>query len=372
MGARRGNGEGSITKRSDGRWEARISLEGGKRKSFFGKTRQEAARKLAEALRDRDKGMPVVSERMTVAQYADAWQRSMGPTLGPSSIKRYDECLRLHILPYIGATLLSRLKPQQVQLVYASDLDKGLSSTYVHMFHGVLHNMLSDALRAGLVQRNVSELVDVPRVRHHEMHVYSPEQARAFLAAARGHRLEALFVLALSTGMRQGELFALKWANVDIESGILQVRGTLKRVKSKLVIMQTKTKRSQRRIALTSLACDALRKHHARQLEERLALGPEWQDKDLVFPNSIGNLYSLGNFHTRVFWPLIEKAGLPRIRFHDLRHTAATLLLLQGVHAKVVSEMLGHSSITITLDRYSHVLPDMQRDAALAMQRVLG
>jgi integrase len=372
MGTRRGNGEGSITRRSDGRWEARISLEGGTRRSFFAKTRQEAARKLAEALRDRDKGLPVVSERRTIAQYASEWQSSVAPTLGPTSIIRYDECLRLHILPYIGTTLLARLTPQQVQATYAKCLDMGLSSTHVHMIHGVLHKMLNDAMRSGLVQRNVSEMVDVPRVRSHEMQVYTPEQARAFLEAARGHRLEALWILALSTGMRQGELFALKWANVDVETAILQVRGTLKRIDSKLVILQTKTKRSRRRIALTPLACEALRKHHATQLEERLALGPAWQDKDLVFPNTVGNLYSLGDFHYRIFWPLIEKAGLPRIRFHDLRHTAATLLLLQGVHVKVVSEVLGHSSITITLDRYSHVLPDMQRDAALAMQRVLG
>lgn len=371
MGTRRGNSEGSITKRSDGRWEARISLDGGKRKSFYGKTRQEVARKLAQVIRDRDNGLPIVAERQTVAEYAKSWLESMEPTIGPSSLQRYDECLRLHIVPRIGTIALARLMPQHIQAAYAAALKRGLSSTYVHMIHGVVHHMLGDAMRLGLVQRNVSELVEVPRIRHYEMQVYTPQQARAFLDAARDHRLEALFVLALTTGMRQGELFALQWHNVDTEQGIVQVRATLKRIDSKLVIAETKTKKSRRRIALTPLACEALRRHRARQLEERLVLGQAWQDRDLVFPNTIGNLYSLGSFERRVFWRIIDKAGLPRIRFHDLRHTAATLLLLQGVHVKVVSEMLGHSSITITLDRYSHVLPDMQRDAAMAMQRVL-
>jgi integrase len=232
--------------------------------------------------------------------------------------------------------------------------------------------MLRDALRLGLVQRNVCDLVDAPRMKHHEMMVFTPDEARRFLETVRSHRLEALYVLALSTGMRQGELLALKWRDVDTEGSVVQVRTTLKYVKGQYIIAETKTKRSRRKIRLTPLACEALRRHRARQLEERLSLGSAWQESGLAFPNKVGKPFLAASFNRVHFLPLVRKAGLPLIRFHDLRHTAATLLLLQGVHVKVVSEMLGHSSVSITLDRYSHVLPDMQQDAMQAMQRVLG
>jgi integrase len=171
--------------------------------------------------------------------------------------------------------------------------------------------------------------------------------------------------------MRFGELLGLRWRDVDLDAGILQVRRTLLRTAAGLHLTEPKTAHSRRRVALAPQAREALRTHRGRQAVERLQLGRAWDDQDLVFANAIGKPVEAGNLLRRSFWPLLAKANLPRIRFHDLRHTAATLLLSQGVHPKVVSELLGHSSIGLTLDIYSHVLPDMQQQAATAMDRLL-
>lgn len=369
-GSKRGNSEGSITKRADGRYEARISLDDGKRKSYYAKTRQEAARLLTQAMRDREAGLPIVGERQTIQQYLASWLETTRPTLRPRTWTRYEQLIRVHVVPTLGLTRLAKLTPQQVQTLYAQKL-REVSTTTVHHLHAVLHKSLAAALRLGLVQRNVTELVDPPRMRHHEMATLTPEQAHTFLAAAADDRLAALYTLALTTGMREGELFALKWRDVDLDAGKLQVRGTLQRTTQGLVISAPKTPRSRRSIALAATAIAALRQHRTRQVEEKLAVGPVWEDNGLVFCTSIGSPLDAPSFLRREYYPLLARAGLPRIRFHDLRHTAATLFLRMGVHPKVVAEMLGHATISITLDTYSHVLPDLQREATAAMDRLL-
>lgn len=371
---RRGHGEGTIYKRPDERWCAQLSLEGGKRKTFYGKTRAEVARKLAEAMRDRDKGLPIVAERTTVAAYLADWLTVIVPTIGPTSLMRYEQNVRNHIVPKIGHVTLARLSPHQVQALYSAKLAAGLSPSTVRDIHKVLRRALGDGLRRGVIVRNVCELVDVPRRAHREMQVWTPEQGRAFLAFlhAQGHRLEAFYRLALATGMRQGELMALTWRDVDLERGIVQVRATVKKVHSHIFIAETKTPRSRRRIALNPSTIAALHAHKARQAEERLMAGADWQDRDLVFATPTGGILNINAFTHKQFAPLARKAGVPVIRFHDLRHTAATLQLLEGTHIKVVSEMLGHASVAITMDLYSHVTPDMQRDAAAAAERLFG
>jgi integrase len=191
------------------------------------------------------------------------------------------------------------------------------------------------------------------------------------LSTVTGDRLEALYVLALTTGMRQGELLALRWRDVDLDASTLQVRGSLQRTPAGLGIHEPKTTRSRRRVTLSMPAVEALRQHRARQLAERLALGPEWDDQDLVFANTLGRPIEATNLIRSSFKPLLTRAGLPRIRFHDLPHTCASLLFAKNVHPKVVQELLGHATISITLDLYSHMLPDMQRDAAKAMEAVI-
>ena len=369
---KRGNNEGSITKRSDGRWQARITLENGKRMSYYAKTRQEAARLLAVALHDQEHGLPPVPQRQTVAQYLAQWLSAVQPTIEYTTWLRYEQIVRLHLVPALGHLRLAHLTPQHLHALYAEKLAAGLSPTSVHHVDAVLHKALQDALVLGVVQRNVAEVVKAPAIAQREMRVFSPEQARAVLAAAQGDRLEALYVLALSTGMREGELFGLKWRHLDLDSGVLQVQGTLKRTDTGRAVGKPKTQGSQRKIMLSALAIAALRRHRTRQAEERLFAGSEWHDQDLVFCNPLGNPLDPSNVKRYSYLPLLKRAGAPYIRFHDLRHTAATLLLLAGVHPKVVSEMLGHSDIAITLRIYSHVLPDMQQEASAAMDRLLG
>jgi integrase len=369
---KRGNNEGSITKRADGRWVARITLESGKRKNFYAKTRQEASRLLASALRDLDKGLLVVGDKQTVQQYLMTWLPIIKPTLRDSTWIRYEELVRLHIIPTLGPIVLSRLTPQHLNMLYAQKLAEKLSPTTVRYIHVTLHKALEDAMRAGLVQRNVSDLDTPPRKAKRQLEVFTADQARAFLGAIQGDRLEALYVMAITSALREGELLALRWQDVDLEAGFVQVRMSHRKVKGRFIVNAPKTSHGSRKVALTAIAVAAMQKHRARQIAERLVQGPLWQDNDLVFPNEFGERLEATVMYQHRFLPLLKKAGLPLIRFHDLRHTQATLLLLQGVHPKVVSEMLGHSTINITLDIYSHVLPTMQRDATAALDKLLG
>ena len=236
----------------------------------------------------------------------------------------------------------------------------------------MLRRALGQATQWGLVARNVASLVTPPRVRRKEMTALSPDQARSLLAAAQSDRLEALYVLALTTGMRQGEMLALRWQDVDLDGGTLQVKATLQLTHEGFDLAEPKTVRSRRQVALTTGAVEALHQHRARQLEERLRLGAVWEDNDLVFANEVGRPIAAPNLRNRSFYHLLQRAGVPRIRFHDLRHTAATLMLGKGVHPKVVAEMLGHSQIAVTLDLYSHVTPNMQKQATEALEAVLN
>ncbi len=372
MARKRGNAEGSVYRRRDGRWVGSLTHEAGQRKYLYAATRREAARKLASALKARLDGLPLVRERQTVAKYLEHWLETAKPTVRPRTFVRYEEYVRLHAIPELGRISLARLSPQHLQHLYANRLDAGLSPATVAHLHAVLHRALEQGARWGLVPRNVAKLVTPPRAERQEMSTLSPEQARAFLVAAQGDRLEALYVLALNTGMRQGEMLALRWRDVDLEGGSLQVRATLQRTSEGFTFSEPKTAHSRRQVALTAPAVEALRRHRARQLEERLSMGAAWEDNDLVFANEVGRPIEGTNLIRRWFYPLLERADLPRVRFHDLRHTAATLLLGQGVHPKIVSEMLGHSQIAITLDLYSHVTPTMQRQAVEALEAALS
>jgi integrase len=249
-----------------------------------------------------------------VAESERAWQR-------------YEEDVRLRIVPAFGRTPLARLTAQQVQTVYTAKLGEGLAPGTVAHVHAVLRRALGEAQRLGPVQRNVATLVKAPRPAKHEMHTLTPEEARRLLEVATDDRLEALYMLALTTGMRRGELLALHWTDVDLEDGYVQVRYTLQHLKDDAYTFASpKTEHSRRKVSLTATAIATLRRRATRQLDERALAGPAWQEENLVFTNALGGPLRANHVLQRQFAPLLRRVGLPLIRFHDLRHTAATLI----------------------------------------------
>jgi integrase len=282
----------------------------------------------------------------------------------------YEQLIRLHLIQGLGHLRLAKLGPDDVQHFLNRKRATGLSARSVQYLHAVLRHALGQALRWGLVGRNVASLVDPPRAQRPEVRPLSPEQARDLLKLLKSDRLEGLYSVALGVGLRQGEALGLHWSDVDLEAGTLTVRVTLQRIGKKIEFVEPKTARSRRTIALPAVAVAALRRHRSRQLKERLVAGTDWKEHGLVFASSIGTPLDSRNVTHRL-QEMLDDAGLPRLRFHDLRHTAASLLLAQGVHPRVVMEILGHSQIKLTMDTYSHVIPALQREAADKMNAIL-
>ncbi len=371
MTTRRGHNEGHIYHRDDGRWEAKLSLPNGKRKSFYARSRKEAQDALRAAQRDLDAGLDLGTAKRTVAAFLDHWLVDVAkPSVRPKTYASYSQLVRLHLKPALGHHQLSKLSPQHIQMMMNGKSAAGLSPRTVQYLRAVLRRALGQALKWGLVGRNVATLVDPPRSQRSEVTPLSPLQARAFLMAAQGDRLEALYSVAIALGLRQGEALGLRWADVDLDAGTLRVRHALQRIDGTLQLVEPKTKRSKRTIPMPPSVVTALRAHRVRQLEERLIAGSRWREYDFVFPSTIGTPADARNI-VRRFHALLDRAGLPSMRFHDLRHTCASLLLAQHVPPRVVMETLGHSQIALTMDTYSHVMPVMQREAATLMDQLL-
>jgi integrase len=370
---RRGHNEGSIHKRKDGRWVSAMTVEGLRRKYYYGRTREEASSKLKAAMAAYSKGQaPSTNERLTIGQFLVDWlSETAKPTVRPSTYRGYEGKIRTHILPELANTRLVKLTPQKLEAFLNEKRASGLSPQTVQHLRAILRAALSDAVKWGLVTQNVGALVDGPRVPHRDVQPLSADEAHSLLDAAKTHRLGALFSVALAVGLRQGEALGLSWTDLDLDSGTLSVRKTLQRVDGDFVFVEPKTARSRRTIAVPSVAIAAVRTHRARQMEERLAAGPLWEDSGLVFTTATGRPLQGSNV-TRAFQQLLARAGLRRQRFHDLRHSCASLLLAQGVHPRVVMETLGHSQIALTMNTYSHVLPPLQREAAARMDEVLA
>src|SRR5215210_773374 len=309
----------------------------------------------------------------TVAEFLDRWLAAVRPTLRPSTWVRYEQYARLHAARELGDLPLSQVGPTHLHALYADRLAAGCSPTSVRHLHRFLHRVFAHAVRWGDVADNPVERVDPPRPSVPPFTALSAEQARRLIDGSRGERLHALYVLALTTGLRQGELFALRWSDIDLTVRRLAVRGTLYRgAGGGWTVGAPKTRRSQRQVALAAIAVDALEAHRSAQCAERAAAGTRWEDIDIIFANRLGRPLSSQNVMARNFRPLLRRLGLPPIRFHDLRHTAATLLLGAGVHPKIVSEMLGHTSVGVTLDLYSHVTPVMHEVAVQELGRLLA
>jgi integrase len=368
----RGNHEGSFRQRPGGLWEARIVFEG-QSHSFYGKTRADVGRELTAFKAAHDIGLPPARDiGLTVGQFLADWLQVKKSTMrSPRAWEAYETIVRLHLAPTLGKIKLVQLSPSQVQQLYSEKAEQ-LSPLTMRHIHAALHAALEHGIRQGLIVRNVSELAETPRLRKHDMKVWTQAESRQFLKAAEGDRLYAMYALALATTMRQGELFALRWRDVDFQAKTVTVRTAVRRSRSRgLEFAEPKTDSSRRTIPIDTAVVDILRAHQERQAEERLACGPAWRDRDLVFTDSIGGPLRRYNVERRQFIPLIARSGVPRIRFHDMRHTAATLLIAQGVPVNVVSQMLGHSSAAMTLGVYVHMSPTMGREAAAVMGRTL-
>ncbi len=376
MSGKRGNGEGSITKRKDGRWMARYTVhttKGLRRKTIYGRKREEVRDKLAKALADRADGLVFDAGTLTVKEYLETWLKDVDKdTVRESTYERHENVVNLHLVPTLGRIKLSKLNPAHVQGLYRERLESGLSPATVQKIHAVLHKALSQAVKWSLIPRNATEAVKAPRPTPEEMHPLSREETRRLLRSAEGDRLEALYVLAVHTGMRQGELLALKWEDIDLENAVVRARRTLTRSGGRFSLGEPKTKKSRRTVHLTDAATQALKDHLRRQLLEIEVLGDSYQDHGLIFTTTAGTIINPTNLRKRSFARLLKRAGLSAIRFHDLRHTCATLLLSRNVHPKYVQELLGHASISITLDTYSHFVPAMGDQTAQAMQDVLS
>jgi integrase len=348
----------------------RDPVTGRRQKRVSGRTRREVEEKLRVLAGKLDQPEHIEAEALTFGQFSEQFLEAAVPTLRPASVRRYQDMLRNHICPGIGHLRLQKLSPFDLQRLYADRLAYGLSATSVHHLHVMVYRVLKQAYRWGMVSRNVAELVDAPRRTFPEVVTWNMEQVATFFAVSDESDLAALWRLALLTGMLRGELLGLMWEDIDLERGMLAVRRTLSRGKGgDWVLGQPKTQSGRRAIALPESCVASLRKHRARQNSQRLKLGELWQDSGFVFTGQLGQVLHVNVLVTQ-FKRLIRQAVLPDLRFHDLRHTSATLLLAQGVHPKIVQERLGHADISMTLNRYSHVTPDMQRSAADTLDAV--
>jgi integrase len=353
---RRSRGEGSVYKRKDGLWVAQYEV-GGKRRYLYGKTKKAVTDRLREKIISRAANLAPEAEKIRLGEFLNRWLPSVEGTVRQSTYRRREEVVRLHLKPSIGGIEIKNLGPLDVEELYREKLRSGLSPRTVQIIHATLHKALKQALRWSLVSKNVTEVVTPPRYRKKEVRTLSAEEVKVLLRAAKVDRFEALYVLAVTTGMRQGELLGLKWVDLDLKKETLRVRRTVRNGE----VNPPKSASSTRSVHLTGVATRALRGHRERNGEW------EW-----VFPTQNGNPVSCHNLVNRSWRPLLKKAGLPRIPFHNLRHTCASLLLTQGVHPKLVQELLGHADITTTLNTYSHVIPSLRDKTASAMEDVLG
>jgi integrase len=359
---RRAKGEGSLyfNDKID-RWIAQITLPNGKRRSKSGKTQGEVRDWLIEQRNKSREGLYVADDKLRLGEFLDDFMENVAKhSLRPRSYQRSRELVDYHIKPALGNVKLSSLDPRRVQAFYSSKLDKGLSKRTVQYIHSVLHRSLEQALRWGLVNRNVTDLVDKPKPDKKPVKTWSADEVNRFLRAVEDHRWYPIYILAVYTGMRQGELLGLHKSDVDLDKGVIHVKHQLSEIRGVgLVITEPKTERSRRPITLPATALQVL-KNHLTDFEG-----------SLLFTTSTGNPIRASNI-VQHLKKVTEEEGLPKIRFHDLRHTHATLLLMAGTHPRVVQERLGHSSISMTLDVYSHVIPSMQDEAAEQFEAILA
>jgi integrase len=353
------SGKDPVTGKYKYRW---VSVKG---------TKKDAEKCLSELLHQLDTGTFVKAGRITLGRYLQRWlQEYARPNLSPRGYERYESVVRVHLIPQLGNIPVTQLTSEQIQRHYTLKLTEGLSSRSVRYQHVVLHKALETAMKWGLLARNVCDGVDVPRARQTEMQTWDEYEIARFLEMARNSRYYALFHTALFTGMRRSELLALQWRDVDFHQ--ISVNRSLHQLRDgSYVFTQPKSVKSRRTIALSPSSVLTLSEHKEEQKGIRAMLGLLFKDDDLVFSTHEGKPLR-PNTVSRAWTAMAAHAGLKVIRLHDARHTHASLMLKQGVHPKIVQERLGHASIQVTLDTYSHVAPGLQEAAAESFDRLVS
>ncbi len=380
--SRRDYGDGAIYQReSDGRYVASLRLSSGRRKYFYSsksqtderKARAEVKAKLEKFKRELEAGIAATeATRQTVSAYLDYWLEVKKATVRASTIISHRKHLK-PLRPLIGHIKLTKLTTDQVQVCYGK-LQKTHAPNTIRTVHRILSAAMNDAVEWKRIGVNPCKSVKQPREEEVDYQILTHEQAKALMEAAKGTVLEAMIAVAVTTGMRRGELFGLKWSDVDLEQGRLHVKHTASYLCEEghtlgFVENEPKTQSGKRQIVLPAFVVTALKSHRTRQIQARWQGSEKWKEQGLVFANRFGGHFSESTLYKQ-FARLLQHAGLPHMRIHDLRHSAATILLSQGVNIKVVQELLGHSSIEITLTVYSHVLPTMQQTAMETIDRL--
>ena len=373
MAKRRGNHEGSIKQRTNGAWRTQLAVNG-QRLSYTGKSQKECQLWIRKTLNDVDRGGAFDGQRITVAEFLSNWQVTTEPSLRPKTYGQYLQIIRDYLIPAFERVKLAELHPYLIQSLYDKLVIKGTGRRTIRLIHSVLHRSLNHAIKMGLIGRNPASATTPPKPRKNELKVLDASEAQALIIAttATEDPFLALYQLALTTGMRQGELLGLKWDDVDWERGSIRVVRQLRRIPNKgFEFAQPKTKSGVRVIKIGENTLAILKDHRRRQFEEMSVVGDSWVESELVFSTPSGDPIHHSHLY-RKFKALLKLASLPDIRFHDLRHTAASLMLNSGVPVLVVSQRLGHAKPSITLDIYGHFIPSMQDQVADLMDEVVA
>lgn len=359
---------GHVRQRSQGSWELVIYLGRGTdgKPKYQSRTvkgsKREADKALREWLNALEKGVSVKPTRETVSAYLLKWLEGVKPTLTVTSYERYEQTVRVHLIPELGSLQLDRLTAADVKAFHGRLLEKGFTAKSVLLYHRILGRALAAAVDSDLLIRNPCSKARPPKPETRKPETLGEDAIESLLTQTRGSRYHIAILIAATTGLRLGEIAALRWRDIDLERGLLTVRGTVAATKQGLSIKAPKTAKAQRPVVLPSRTVEALRRHKGEQAERRLLFGPIYRNNDLAFCREDGTLLRPSNVSAAIS-ALMKRLGLS-LTFHGLRHTHASHLLAENVHPKVVSERLGHANISITLDTYSHLLPSLQEEAA--------
>jgi len=363
MARRRGNNEGSIYQRKDGLWSGQVSL-GGRRLTKYGKSQKEVRQWLKEMLTKIDGGLTYEGTEITLERFIENWLSGKELSRRPKTVLQYRQIARQHILPVMGKMRLQDIQPAHIKQLYTLKKDEGRGDRTVQLIHSTLHTALKQAVREGILGRNPVAAVERPKVEQAEMQILSEEQAHEFLIAISGSQFKAIYHLALTTGMREGELLGLKWPDINWVTAILFVQRQLQHIPGQgFILLPPKTKAGRRQLKLGQATLDALDAHRKRQALAKEVAGERWQENDLVFPSTIGTPLYYKRMTTE-FKRILKQAGLPDIRFHDLRHTSLSSLMEMGTPINTVQRRAGHSKASTTVNVYGHSTVHSQDEAA--------